>query len=148
MTDTLAHWALAAGGPGLGLAAFLGATLIPVSSEVAFVAAVAAGVPPGAALAWATAGNTLGCALNYGIGWRGRQAVESRLARSRSGQAALRWTERWGPLALLFSWLPVVGDPLTLAAGVGRVRPALFFTLVPLARGLRYAALLWVPTGG
>lgn len=146
MTESLAEWALAAGPAGLFAAAFLGATLLPVSSEVAFVAALAAGVPPLAALASATAGNTLGCALNYVLGWRGRDAVGARLASSRAGRAAMRWSERWGALALLLSWLPVVGDPLTLAAGVGRVRPLVFFSLVPLVRGLRYAAL-WAAAG-
>ncbi len=148
MSGALAEWVLAAGLPGLFAAGFLGATLVPVSSEVAFVAALAAGIPPASALVVATAGNTLGCALNYAIGWRGREAVEARLRASRVGRAALRWTERWGVAALLLSWLPVVGDPLTLAAGVGRVRPAVFFALVPLMRGLRYAALLAVPIGG
>lgn len=148
MNGVLAEWVLAAGVPGLGAAAFLGATLVPVSSEVAFVAALVAGMPPVTALAAATAGNTLGCALNYGIGWRGRERVEERLLAGRVGRAALRWSERWGVAALLLSWLPVVGDPLTLAAGAGRVRPALFFAVVPLVRGLRYAALLAVPTGG
>ncbi len=142
MTDALAGWALAAGPTGLFAAAVLGATLVPVSSEVAFVVAVLAGMPPPTALAAATAGNTLGCAVNYVIGRRGRDAVEARLASSRAGRAALRWSERWGAPALLLSWLPVVGDPLTLAAGVGRVRPAVFFALVPLVRGVRYAALL------
>lgn len=142
MTETLAAWALAAGPAGLFAAAVLGATLVPVSSEVAFVAAVLAGMPPATALVAATAGNTLGCTVNYVLGWRGRDAVEARLAASRAGRSALRWTERWGAPALLLSWLPVVGDPLTLAAGVGRVHAAVFFALVPLVRGLRYAALL------
>lgn len=146
MSNALAGWALAAGAPGLFAAAVLGATLVPVSSEVAFVLAVAAGLPAPTALVAATAGNTLGCTLNYVLGRRGRDAVGARLGQSRAGRAALRWTDRWGAPALALSWLPVVGDPLTLAAGVGRVRPAVFFTVVPLLRGLRYAALL--PLGG
>lgn len=142
MSGALAEWVLAAGPAGLFAAALLGATLVPVSSEVAFVAALLAGMPPALALAVATAGNTLGCAVNYAVGWRGREAVGARLEASRGGRAALRWTERWGAPALALSWLPVVGDPLTLAAGVGRVRPWVFFSVVPLVRGVRYAALL------
>lgn len=142
MSEELAAWVLAAGPAGLFAAAVLGATLVPVSSEVAFVAALRVGVPPGTALLAATAGNTLGCAINYAMGRAGRAAVGDRLQANRAGRAALRWTERWGAPALLLSWLPVVGDPLTLAAGVGRVRAWVFFTLVPLVRGVRYAALL------
>ena len=147
MSEALAEWVLVWGPAGLFGAAFVGATLVPVSSEVAFVAALAAGLAPASALVWATAGNTLGCALNYALGWFARDRVEPRLAASRVGRAALGWTERWGLAALALSWLPVVGDPLTLAAGVARVRPAWFFALVPLLRAARYAALLLVPTG-
>lgn len=147
MSHALAEWVLVWGPAGLFGAAFLGATLVPVSSEVAFVAALAAGMAPATALAWATAGNTLGCALNYALGWWGRDRVEPRLAASRAGRAALRWTDRWGLAALALSWLPVVGDPLTLAAGVARVRPAWFFGIVPLMRFARYAALVALPTG-
>ena len=145
----LAQWAgiagdavRSAGGPGLAAAAFVGATLVPVSSEAAFVAALVAGLSGPAALAWATLGNTLGCCVNYGLGRWSRERFAPRLRASRVGRVALRWTERWGVPALLLSWLPVVGDPLTLAAGVARVRPGLFLGLVVLVRGGRYA-LLW-----
>ena len=141
----LAEWVELAGGPGLCAAAFLGATLVPVSSEVAFVAALRLGLAPAEAIAWATLGNSLGCALNYALGRWGRERVGDRLARSRTGRAALRWTERWGAPALLLSWLPVVGDPLTLAAGVGRVRAWVFFAIVVPLRLARYFAL--VPLG-
>jgi len=129
------------GGPGLFVAAFIGATLVPVSSEAAFVAALAAGLSVPAALAWATAGNSLGCALNYGLGRWGRDRIEPRLASSRSGRAALRWTERFGLAALGLSWLPIIGDPLTLAAGVARVQPVVFAIVVVSLRLGRYVAL-------
>jgi len=138
VTD-LALW----GGPGLFVAAFVGATLVPISSEAAFVAALAAGFPAPSALAWATAGNSLGCALNYGLGRWGRDRIEARLMASRSGRTALHWSERAGVLALLLSWLPIVGDPLTLAAGIARVRPLVFAVLVVSVRFARYAALAW-----
>ena len=60
------------------------------------------------------------------------------------GRRALGWLERWGLGALWLSWLPVVGDPLTLAAGLARVRFAWFLPLVAALRLARYAALLWV----
>ena len=142
-TDAAADLVLAAGGPGLAVAAFVGATLVPVSSEAAFVAALLSGLPTALALVWATLGNTLGCGVNYGLGRWSRERFEPRLRASRAGRAALRWTERWGAPALLLSWLPVIGDPLTLAAGVARVRPVVFLGLVVAVRGLRYAALAW-----
>ena len=144
MSPELVDWVQAYGAIGLCAAAFVGATLVPVSSEAAFVAAVAAGLAPSTALLWASVGNTVGCLVNYGIGWTARERVGDRLMWSRSGRAALRWTERYGLPALLLSWLPVIGDPLTLAAGVGRIRLLWFVPLVAGLRVARYAALLWL----
>lgn len=141
---SLAEWVQQWGAAGLGLAAFVGATLVPISSEAAFVAAVAAGLAPATALTWATAGNTAGCLVNYALGRAARRPIGDKLQASRGGRAALRWTERWGAPALLLSWLPVVGDPLTLAAGVARVPLAVFVPVVAGLRLARYAALLWV----
>lgn len=143
MNDALAGWVEAAGGPGLAAAAWLGATLVPISSEAAFVAALRLGLAAPTALAWASAGNALGCGFNYALGRWGRR----RLAAEPSPGTArgLRWLERAGPWALLLSWLPVVGDPLTVAAGVARVRPVWFVALVVPLRVARYVAL--VPLG-
>ena len=140
----LAEWVEAYGAVGLAGAAFVGATLVPISSEAAFVGAVAAGLPAGTALAWATVGNTLGCLVNYALGRLARERVQGQLAGSRAGRAALRWTERFGLPSLLLSWLPVIGDPLTLAAGVGGVPLRGFLPLVAGLRLARYAALLWL----
>ena len=144
MSPELVDWVQAYGAIGLCAAAFVGATLVPVSSEAAFLAAVTAGLAPSTALLWASVGNTVGCLVNYGIGWTARERVGDRLMGSRSGRAALRWTERYGLPALLLSWLPVIGDPLTLAAGVGRIRLLWFVPLVAGLRVARYAALLWL----
>ncbi|PAP77377.1 YqaA family protein [Rubrivirga marina] len=144
MSPEFVEWVQAYGAWGLCAAAFVGATLVPVSSEAAFVAAVAAGLAPATALGWASLGNTAGCLANYALGRWAREGVGDRLAGSRSGRAALRWTDRYGTPALLLSWLPVIGDPLTLAAGVGRVPLAWFLPLVAGLRVARYAALLWL----
>ncbi len=144
MSPELVEWVQAYGAAGLALAAFVGATLVPVSSEAAFVAAVAAGLAPTTALLWASVGNTAGCLVNYALGRLARDRVGDRLAASRTGRAALDWTERWGTWALGLSWLPVVGDPLTVAAGVGRVPLAWFVPVVAGLRVARYAALLWL----
>ena len=142
MSPGLAEWVAAYGGPGLFAAAFVGATLVPVSSEAAFVGAVLAGLAPAPALAWATAGNALGCAVNWALVRFAGGRVRPRLQASRAGRRALAWLDRWGLPALLLSWLPVVGDPLTLAAGVARVRFGVFLPVVAALRAGRYAALL------
>ena len=130
-------------GPALFGAAFAGATLLPLSSEAAFAGALAAGMPAGPALAWATAGNTLGCALNVALGRWARVRAEPRLRASPFGRRALAAVERWGGWSLGLSWLPVVGDPITVAAGVARVPLGLVAAVVPVLRWARYAAIAW-----
>lgn len=145
----MVEWVADFGLWGLFGAAFLGATLVPVSSEVAFVAALAGGVLPVPALLVASAGNALGALTNYALGVLFADRIERRLEGSRAGRRALAWTRRWGRWSLLGSWLPVVGDPLCLAAGLVRV-PLWFFALVGIGtRIARYAVILqlWLARG-
>ena len=144
MSAELAEWVQAYGEVGLAAAAFLGATLIPVSSEVAFVAALKLDMAPAAALLWASVGNVAGCIVNYVLGRWGRAAASDRLATSRSGRAALAGVERWGFGALALSWAPIIGDPLTVVAGAARIRFSLFVAVVGGLRVARYALLLWL----
>lgn len=128
---------------GLFLAAFLGATLVPVSSEAAFVAALAAGMDPTVALVTASAGNALGASVTYAMGWMLGPKTRAKLEASRSGRKALAWAERYGAWTLAGAWLPVVGDPICLAAGLFRM-PIWAFVLLGLGtRVARYAVLLW-----
>lgn len=144
MSPEFIEWVHLYGPVGLCAAAFVGATLVPVSSEAAFVAAVAAGLSPTTALIWASIGNTAGCLVNYAIGHLTRDRAGDRLRQSRPGRAALRWLDRYGLPALALSWLPIIGDPLTVAAGVARVRLKAFVPIVAGLRVARYAALLAV----
>lgn len=63
---------------------------------------------------------------------------------------AQRWFRRYGVWTLLFAWLPVGGDALTLIAGIMRVRLGIFLVLVGLGKGLRYISVVyvadWIPT--
>ncbi len=51
---------------------------------------------------------------------------------------AARWFDKWGFWSLLLSWVPIIGDPITFAAGFLRIRFSIFFTLVLFAKGGRY----------
>lgn len=134
MIETLVE----AGPLGLFLVSFLAATLVPLSSEAALVAGLAAGVPVAEALVACSLGNSLACVVNYGLGWFFRDAMQARLEAGRSGRRAFRWVDRFGPWSLLGSWLPVVGDPLTVVAGVARVAFWLFLLVVIPLRVGRY----------
>ena len=122
---------------------FLASTLLPGGSEASLLYAAHQELASTPVL-WgiATLGNTLGGLSNWLIGWWLRRRFPSqRLAGSRQ-QKALRGIGRYGSPLLLLSWLPVIGDPLCLAAGWTGVRllPASLF--IALGKGLRYTALL------
>jgi membrane protein YqaA with SNARE-associated domain len=133
--------ALSLGLWGVGLAAFIAATILPLSSEVALLAFVA-WRPELLWQAWlvATVGNTLGGMTSYGIGRVGERYFKQRnLVKSPVIAARL---QRFGPMLTAFGWLPMVGDAVVLAAGYLRLN-ALSCTLWQLlGRGLRYAAVL------
>ena len=132
--------------------AFVSATLLPLGSEPAVFGLVK--LQP--ELFWpavlvATAGNTLGGALDWWLGW-GAHEVAERYPGSGTHGRALRWLERLGPKACLLSWLPAVGDPLCAVAGWLRLPfwPCLLY--MAIGKFLRYvlmtAGLLWVFPGG
>jgi membrane protein YqaA with SNARE-associated domain len=131
---------------------FVSATLLPMGSEPAVFGLVKLN----AALFWpavlvATAGNTLGGAVSYGMGYGAERAYEKIRHRRPAEVKALRMLERFGPPACLLSWLPVVGDPLCAVAGWLRLAfwPCVFY--MAIGKFLRYvtmtAALLWVFPG-
>lgn len=131
--------------------AMISATLLPMGSEPAVFGLVK--LNP--ALFWpavlvATAGNTLGGAISYWMGYGAERAYE-RMTHKHGEARALAWLRRFGPRACLLSWLPVVGDPLCAVAGWLRLPfwPCVAFMAV--GKFLRYvtftAALVWVFPG-
>jgi membrane protein YqaA with SNARE-associated domain len=128
-------------------AAFAFATLLPGSSEAALVASLKLGqAPPAAAIAVATIGNTLGSLVNWAIGYFGaawRDHPRFPLSPAQYARCAA-WYSRWGVLTLLLSWLPVVGDPLTVVAGLMRTPAWLFVPLVAAGKLARYLAVAGV----
>jgi membrane protein YqaA with SNARE-associated domain len=131
----------AAGLLGLFLSAFLSATLLPGSSEVALAALLALGKHDAATLvAVATAGNVLGSVVNWALGrWLSHYADRRWFPIGPGAYArAAAWYNRFGLWSLLFAWLPVVGDPLTLVAGALRVPFLRFVVLVTLGKAGRY----------
>ncbi|MGM0588270.1 MAG: YqaA family protein [Bacteroidota bacterium] len=136
----LSEWGLL----GLGLLSFLAATLIPFSSEAAVAGAIALDYPPTSVLIVASIGNGLACLLNYGIGYQLAPWTQSKLANSRSGRWALALAYKYKYWVLALSWLPVIGDPITLAAGLIRMRFVPFAILVIGLRIARYAIIIGI----
>lgn len=131
---------------GLFLSALASATLVPGQSEAVLVALLLADHSPWLLLAVASVGNVLGSVINWGIG-RGIERFRDRRwfpVRPDRLESAQRWYARYGKWSLLLSWAPVIGDPLTIVAGVMRERFAVFLLLVSLAKVGRYLVLVAV----
>jgi membrane protein YqaA with SNARE-associated domain len=125
--------------------ALLSSTLFPGGSEALLLYRLHQGDDPLASVLTATAGNVLGSLITYGMGRFGRQAVQRRSEKTdRHIMRAEHWFKRFGRPSLLLAWLPVVGDPLCLVAGVLRVNVITFLLLVTLGKLARYAALAWL----
>ena len=127
---------------GLFLSAFISSTLLPGGSEAVLVLLAAeSGADKFVLLAVATLGNALGGMSSWALGrvivWR----FPARRFAAKEQRAIAR-LQRWGSPALLLSWLPVVGDPLCLAAGWLRIHwlPSLVF--IAVGKAARYAVLL------
>ena len=125
------------------------ATLLPLGSEFAVVGLLL--LNP--SLFWptmiaATAGNTVGGAITWWMGYGVERAYERLAHRKPMELRALRWLERFGPKACLLSWLPAVGDPLCAVAGWLRLPfwPCVLY--MAIGKFLRYVLytplLLWV----
>ena len=126
--------------------AFLAATLLPAYSEILFAGLISAGYDPLALWLWASAGNSLGSAVNWGLGRYLLHFQDRRWFpfKGNSLAAAQRWFQKFGVWSLLMAWLPIGGDALTFIAGVMRVPFIIFFVLTAIGKATRYALLLGV----
>lgn len=135
----------------LFLVATLSATLLPMGSEPVLFGLVK--LNPGLfwpAIAVATAGNTLGGAISWWMGWGAEKAYE-KITHHSAEHRALAILRRFGAKACLLAWLPVVGDPLCAVAGWLQLPFWPCVAYMAIGKLLRYvtmtAALLWVFPG-
>lgn len=127
------------------------ATLLPVGSEFAVIGLVKLNPE----LFWpaifvATAGNTIGGAISWWMGY-GAETLYEKVKHERLQLRALQWLEGFGPKACLLSWLPAVGDPLCALAGWLKLPFWPCVGYMAIGKFMRYltmtAALLWVFPG-
>lgn len=128
----------------LFFSAFLAATLVPAYSEIVLAGLVSAGHDPLALWIWASVGNTLGSAVNWGMGRYLLHFQDRRWFpfKQQSLVTAQRWFQKFGVWSLLFAWMPIGGDALTFVAGIMRVNFVVFITLTGIGKATRYAILL------
>ncbi|CAD7054261.1 putative transmembrane protein (plasmid) [Pseudorhizobium banfieldiae] len=132
---------------GLFGAAFLAATILPAQSEAVLAMMILAERYPLAILIGiASLGNVLGSIVNWALG-RGIERYRDRRwfpVSPKKLESAEGWYRRYGKWSLLASWVPIVGDPLTVVAGILRVPLPTFAAFVTIAKAGRYLVLAWV----
>lgn len=124
----------------LFLTSFASATLLPGGSEALFIYLLSEQLEPFLLLVVATLGNTLGSFVNYILGKYATDfALRKNYMSERHLQKASTLFEKYGAISLLFSWLPIIGDPLTFVAGIVRYTWWKFLIIVGFAKLARYS---------
>jgi len=138
------------GYPALFVLSFLASTLIPLGSEWLLITLLLKKYDPVLAVAVASVGNYLGACTSYAIGIYGGDWLIRKVLRidEVAEERADRLYGRYGSWSLLFSWLPVVGDPLCLVGGVLKVGFTRFSVLVFAGKLARYAVVAWLTLAG
>jgi membrane protein YqaA with SNARE-associated domain len=125
---------------GLFLASFLAATILPLSSEIVLSVLLLNHYDVATTITVASIGNILGSITNYYIGLGSHNLVLKRLENTSREKInhSIETLKKFGTPALLFAWVPIIGDPLTVAAGFIRVKLTQFILFVSVGKIIRY----------
>jgi membrane protein YqaA with SNARE-associated domain len=124
---------------GLFFSSLVSSTLLPGGSEVYLAWLVNdAEISPLLLVSVATLGNTLGGVITYGMGRMVAMRYPFQLLNKPGHERAKRWFEKAGSGVLLFSWLPVIGDPLCFVGGWLKINALAAVLFVFLGKALRY----------
>jgi membrane protein YqaA with SNARE-associated domain len=130
---------------GFFLAALLAASVLPFPMEALVPVMSTRGYSSLGIVLAGTLGGYVGSLANYFLAYRGEEWWRARHpTRTRRLDRMHAIFERWGSPLLIFSWLPVLGEVLTLVAGFARVRFAVFTFWTLLGRTLRMLGLVWL----
>ena len=126
---------------------FLAATILPLSSELMLASLLTGSNYNGLLLlSSASLGNILGSVFNWLLGYYLLNYVTKKWFPFKQNQIdrASNWFKKFGLWSLLFAWIPIIGDPLTLVAGILRVRFSFFIILVSAGKITRYLIVLTI----
>jgi len=126
---------------------FLAATILPFSSELTLAGLIATSNYDNLLLLIvASFGNTLGSVVNWALGFYSRNLTTKKWFPFKETQIerSSKWFDKFGKLSLLFAWLPIIGDPLTLVAGLLKVRFIDFIILVAIGKVSRYLIVFYL----
>jgi len=129
----------------LFVVSFLAATLLPLGSEALLLYDISQNYSLILLWSFATVGNTLGSMFNYWLGLKGEVYLEKKghLSTKKMDKSRVFFA-KYGGWTLLLSWVPIIGDPLTFIAGVLRYNFKYFTFIVFVAKGLRYATVVFL----
>ena len=129
----------------LFFSAFISATLFPLRSEALFIYDINEGYNIYLLLFFATIGNSLGSIFNYFLGLKGEEyLIRKKLLSEKMILKSKNYFDKYGFYCLLFSWLPIIGDPLTFVAGILKYDLKKFVIIVTIAKFLRYLFIAFV----
>ena len=126
---------------------FLAATILPFSSELSLAGLIStSNFNNSLLLIAASLGNVLGSVVNWFIGFYLRNFTSKKWFFFNEIQItrSSKWFEKFGKWFLLLAWVPILGDPLTLVAGLLRVRFLNFIILVAIGKVSRYLVVLYL----
>ncbi len=131
----------------LFIVSFLAATILPAQSEMVLAGLQLQGkINPLTLVVVATLGNVLGAVVNWFLGRYLIHLKERRWfpIKERMLNKATGSYQKWGVWTLLLAWMPFIGDPLTLVAGIFRTNIWLFLLLVTIGKAARYIAIVMI----
>ncbi len=123
----------------------MAATVLPVASELFLGTILSMGYDPILSLIIATAGNTLGGWLNYGIGYLGKPEWLTKVGATK--EKIGNWKQKinqYGVWLALFSWMPFVGDVIGIALGFFKVNLLLSFLFIAIGKFIRYFVIILI----
>ena len=126
---------------------FLAATILPFSSELTLAGLVTTSNYDNLLLLIvASLGNVLGSVVNWILGFYSRNLSTKRWFpfKDKQIEKSSKWFNRFGRWSLLFAWVPIIGDPLTLVAGLLRVKFVEFLILVTIGKVSRYLVIFYL----
>jgi len=126
---------------------FLAATILPFSSELTLAGLITTSDYDNLLLLIvASFGNVLGSVVNWALGSYSRNLTTKKWFPFKETQIerSSKWFRKFGKWSLLFAWVPVVGDPLTLVAGILRVKFIDFIILVAIGKVSRYLIVFYL----
>jgi len=126
---------------------FLAATILPLSSELTLAGLMATSNYDNTfLLIVASLGNVLGSVVNWILGFYSRNLSAKKWFPFKDEQIerSSRWFNKFGKWSLLLAWVPIIGDPLTLAAGLLRIKFIEFLILVTIGKVSRYVAIFYL----